>query len=64
MIYHGVEDTAKAFYAYQNSILGLLDGIKKNYNETEFDVNKLQETVQQMADSPLVKDILPLLGLD
>lgn len=60
----GVYDSIESVYKYQNSALGILDGIKSGYNQTEFDVAKLQETVKDLADSPLVKDIMPLLGLE
>ena len=60
----GIENTTEAIYKYQNSILGLLDGIKNNYNQTEFDVEKLQNAVREISDSSLVKEILPLFGLE
>ena len=63
-IVFGVRDSIEAIYKYQNSILGILDGIKHNYNETSFDVEKLQEAVKDISDSPLVKEIMPLLGLE
>ena len=35
-----------------------------NYNEASFDVEKLQKAVKDISDSPLVKEIMPLLGLE
>ena len=63
-IMFGVRDSIEAIYKYQNSALGILDGIKNNYNEASFDVEKLQEAVKDISDSPLVKEIMPLLGLE
>ena len=60
----GIEDSISAIYKYQNSMLGILEGVKKGYNETAFDVENLQKAVGELADSPLVKDIIPLLGLE
>lgn len=60
----GIDASIKAIYQYQNSALGILDGIKNNYNETEFDVESLQKAVNDLSSSPLVKDIMPLLGLE
>lgn len=60
----GIKDSAEAIYKYQNSALGILDGIKNNYNEASFDVEKLQNAVKDMSDTPLVKEIMPLLGLE
>ena len=59
----GIKDSVEAIYKYQNSALGILDGIKNNYNETSFDVEKLQEALKEISDSSLVKEIMPLLGL-
>ena len=63
-IVFGIRDSVEAIYQYQNSALGILDGIKNNYNETSFDVAKLQEAVKDISDTPLVKEIMPLLGLE
>ena len=63
-IVFGVRDSVEAIYKYQNSALGILDGIKNNYNEASFDVEKLQKAVKDISDSPLVKEIMPLLGLE
>lgn len=60
----GIEDSVEAIYQYQNSALGILDGIKNNYNEASFDVEKLQEAVKNISNTPLVKEIMPLLGLE
>lgn len=60
----GIKDSVEAIYQYQNSALGILDGIKNNYNETAFDVEKLQKAVKDISDTPLVKEIMPLLGLE
>ena len=63
-IVFGVRDSIEAIYKYQNSALGILDGIKNNYNQTEFDIEKLQNAVKEISDSSLVKEILPLFGLE
>lgn len=64
MLTIGIFNSLQAVYQYQNSALGILDGIKKGYNQTEFDVEALQKAVSSLADSPLVKEILPLVGLE
>ena len=63
-IVFGVRDSIEAIYKYQNSALGILDGIKNNYNQTEFDIEKLQNAVKEISDSSLVKEILRLFGLE
>lgn len=64
MIRNGVQDSIEAVYSYQNSALGILDGIQKGYSQEQFDVDALKESVKDLADSPLVKEIMPLLGLE
>ena len=60
----GVKDSIEAIYKYQNSALGILDNIKSNYNQTEFDVEALQKALADLGNSPVVKEILPLLDLN
>lgn len=60
----GVKDSIEAIYKYQNSALGILDNIKSNYNQTEFDVEALQKALADLSNSPVVKEILPLLDLN
>ena len=60
----GVKDSIEAIYKYQNSVLGILDNIKSNYNQTEFDVEALQKALADLGNSPVVKEILPLLDLN
>lgn len=60
----GVRDSIEAIYKYQNSALGILDNIKSNYNQTDFDVESLQKALTDLGNSPVVKEILPLLDLN
>lgn len=59
-----IEDSIEAVYKYQNSVLGVLDTIKTDYSNVEMDVDKLQDTVKNLSNSPLIKEIVPLLGLN
>lgn len=62
IITKGVFDSIKSFYDYQNSVFGVLEGVKNNYKDLEIDLDKMQDNVTALADTPLVKEILPLLG--
>lgn len=64
IIDNGVNDIVEAIYAYQHSFLGILDTLKTDYNETELDVNKLTNQLKQPEFANLIKDIVPLLGLN
>ena len=59
-----IKSIKEAIYKYQNSALGILDNIKSNYNQTEFDVEALQKALADLSNSPVVKEILPLLDLN
>ena len=63
-IVFGIEDSIEAVYKYQNSVLGVLDTIRNDYSNVEMDVDKLQDTVKNLSNSPLIKEIVPLLGLN
>lgn len=63
-IQNGVKDTIEAVYKYQNSVLGILDNIRNNYSNTEFDVKSLQKAVEELQDSPIMQEVIPLLGLE
>ena len=39
----GVWQTIESIYKYQNSVLGVLDTVKADYSDTEFDLSKMQE---------------------
>lgn len=54
----GVEKTIKAVYDYQNSALGILDSIKADYNETDFDINKLISEIKDPEALKVLKDIV------
>ena len=60
-IVFGVRDSIEAIYKYQNSILGVLDTIKTDYSDTEFDLSKMQEALAS-SDLSVVKDIVSKLG--
>ena len=54
----GVHDSAEAFYAYQNSILGVLDVIKTDYKNMKLDIDSLIESVADPTVVSFVKDML------
>lgn len=60
-IVFGVRDSIEAIYKYQNSVLGVLDTIKTDYSDTEFDLSKMQEALAS-SDLSVVKDIVSKLG--
>ena len=61
-IVFGVEDSIEAIYKYQNSALGILNSIKESYSETEFKVEDMQKAVKELADSPVLKNVINYLA--
>lgn len=62
MIYQGIERTVKSVYAYETSILGILDAIKQNYNAMELDVEELKNNLASEENFELVKGLLTNLN--
>ena len=60
-IVFGVRDSIEAIYKYQNSVLGVLDTIKTDYSDTDFDLSKMQEALSS-SDLSVIKDIISKLG--
>ena len=58
----GVTDSITAVYAYQNSVFGILDGLKKDYSDLDFDVNAISSKLTDEKSLGFVKDILTKLG--
>lgn len=58
----GVKDSIEAIYKYQNSALGILDNIKADYSNLEYDANTIKESLGNPDNLSLLKDILTKLG--
>ena len=58
----GVNESIEAIYKYQNSVFGILNGIKNNYKDLEFNVEDIEKTVASLADSPVLKSIANYLA--
>ena len=61
-IVFGVRDSIEAIYKYQNSALGILDTIKADYSNLEYDANIIKESLGNPDNLSLLKDILTKLG--
>ena len=58
----GVNDTIDAVYKYQNSILGVLDTIKTDYNNLSLDTEEFKEVLGNPSNLAMLKDVLTKLG--
>ena len=58
----GIDESIEAVYKYQNSALGILNGIKESYSDTEINVEDMQKAVKELADSPVLQGIMNYLA--
>ena len=58
----GVQDSIEAVYKYQNSILGILDTIKTDYDNMKLDIDSLNQTITDPETLKFVKSILTNLN--
>lgn len=59
-IKQGIDQSIKSFYSYRNSLLGIIDSLSQDYNKTNFDLESIQNLLNNM-DVDLLKEIAPLL---
>lgn len=64
IINDGVKESIEAIYKYQNSILGIMDSLRNNYSDLEnIDIEGMHNSLNELAETPLIKELMPLLGL-
>lgn len=64
IIMNGIENSIEAIYKYQNSALGIIDLLKGDMETIDnIDVEGMKQSLAEIAESPLIKEIVPLLGL-
>ena len=56
-IVNGVINTADSIYGYQNSVLGILDSLKVQSENNDFDLKSILETLKTMEDIPTLREI-------
>ena len=57
-----LDKTANHIYDYRNSIYGILDAMKQDYDELNFDAEELRSKIADPNTLDLVKNILTKLG--
>lgn len=58
----GIHDTIEGVYAYQNSAMGILEGITQDYGALELDATELQKKMADPNSLELLKSIMTKLG--
>lgn len=58
----GMWDSIEAIYTYNNSAMGILDNISRDYKNTELDIETIQEKLANSENVEFLKDVLDKLG--
>ena len=61
-LWEGVVELADNIYAYQTSVLGILDTVSKDYRDLDFDATEIQRKLNDPNSLNLLKDVLTKLG--
>lgn len=57
-----IKKAVKAIYRYQNSVMGVLDIISNDYENTNLDVIEIGEKLKNLDNVDLIKDVLTKIG--
>jgi hypothetical protein len=58
----GIADSIDAIYSYQNSVLGILETVKTDYSDLDFDASVIQQKLADPENMELLKSVLANLG--
>lgn len=61
-LWEGVVEISESIYAYQTSLLGILDTVSKDYSDLDLDAQKIQKELADPNNMALLKSILTNLG--
>lgn len=62
LITTGIDKSIESVYKYQNSVVGILETIKQDYNDLDLEATNISEKLTNPENLDLVKDILTKLG--
>lgn len=61
-IIDGINKTVDAVYTYNNSVLGILEAVSKDYSNLDFDATQIQKKMADPENLKMVRDVLTKLG--
>lgn len=61
-IIDGINKTVDAVYTYNNSVLGILEAVSKDYSNLDFDATQIQKKMADPENLKLVREVLTKLG--
>ena len=56
-----IKVSIEAVYAYQNSVMGVLENVKEDYSDTNYDIKDFQNILKS-EDFNMIKDVISKLG--
>lgn len=57
----GIKKSLTAFYAYRNSVLGILDVLKTDYSNLNLDIEKIVSQVKDPEALGILRDLIPFV---
>ena len=60
-VINGINTSLKAVYDYQNSVMGVLENVKADYEDAEYNANNVKELLES-SDLATIKEIISKLG--
>ena len=61
-LWEGVVELADNIYAYQTSVLGILDTVNRDYQDLDLDAQKIQKELNDPDNMALLRSVLTKLG--
>lgn len=61
-LWEGVVELSESIYAYQTSVLGILDTVNRDYKDMDLEATKIQSELADPNNLSLLKDVLTKLG--
>lgn len=61
-VYNTMMDSIEQIYKYQNSAYGILDAMNSDYNNLNFDIQKLMNEIQNKEGVEFLNDVMTKLG--
>lgn len=55
-------ETVKAIYTYNNSVMGILDNISKDYSNLDLEASEIQKKLADPNNLTLIRDVMAKLG--
>ena len=61
-VYTIMKETADEIYKYQNSAYGIMEAISQDYNNLDFDIEKLKNNLSDKENIELLSEVMTKLG--